>query len=482
MKTKFMVKISSLILVVIMCLIALVGCSAGIEMPASSAAITGNGGLAVQKGDYLYFVNGYEVAKDLSDGSNQGGNKYSAIYRTKLDSNKQLVYDEDGKLQNCELVIDKVCGFEKTQLYIFGDYIYYATPNTEKVISSDSDSLSSNFELTDFYKAKLDGSNRTLIYKTTRTSDSTKFAFYKVNGSDDVQLAVYDGTALIVVNSESRVVKTVCDSVSSVALPVYSDYNVENNQISAGAQNVYYTRSATDDENVSSGNIFCYANIADGVEHIIARGFNTYTVKLATTDALVYTKKADTDYKANNFVVSYAFNSNGELEIDVQNGGVQLDASETADIYLCTFENGIQSGIILKNSSNKLVYRNLQTGESKILNEDVELTPLFIYGTKVYAYSSDNSIYQIDYKTPAQKILVDMSLSNDENKMVEPYFEAGKNFSVCGGYVYYFAKYEGDEKTGYYLNRVTTATSEKYESQLVGIVQTEHIKSEIESE
>ena len=479
MRTKFMVKISSLLLVIVLCLMALVGCASNIEMPEINASITGNGGLAVQKGDYIYFVNGYQAAKDLVDGANQGGTQYSAIYRTKLDENKALVYDENGNLQNCELVIDKVCGFEKTQLYIFGDYIYYATPNTEKVISSDS--LSSNFELTDFYKAKLDGTDRTLIYKTTRASDDTKYAFYKVNGSDDVWLALYDGTALMVINTTNKQVKTICESVSSVAFPAYTDYNADNNQIAKGAQNVYYTRSGTDEENLSSGNVLCYAKFIDGEEHIVAQGFNTYTVKLATNEALVYTKKAEQDYSANNYVIKYAYDANGELLLNIQNGAVQLDASATSDIFLCTFENGIQSGIVFKNSSNKLVYRNYQKDETKVLDQNVELTPLCIYGTKIYAYSSDNSIYQIDYKTLAEKVLVDMSVEDAED-IQSPYFEASKNFSVCGGYVYYFAKYEGDSETGYYLNRVSIAISEKYTSELVAVVQENHIKTETEEE
>ena len=136
MKTKTITKISSLILVFVLCLLTLVGCGVNLKMPDAESAVTGNGGLAVQKGEYIYFVNGYQKATDLKDGQNNGGNKYSAIYRTKLED-FELVYDEDGALQNCELIVDKVCGFERTALYIFDDYLYYATPNTQKVIKDD---------------------------------------------------------------------------------------------------------------------------------------------------------------------------------------------------------------------------------------------------------------------------------------------------------------------------------------------------------
>ena len=477
MKSKAMIKISSLLLVLVLCLMTLVGCTTNLDLPAKSAGVTGNGGLAVQKGEYIYFVNGYTAISDLKDGDNLGGNDYAAIYRAKL-TDGELSYDEDGKLTNVDKIIDKVCGFDKTQIYIFDDYIYYATPNTEKVISSDS--LSTNFEIIDFYRAKLDGTDRVHIYKTIRTSDSTKYAFYKLTDSDNVKLAVYDGTALYVIDTATKEVKTVSESVSSVALPVYADYNVQNNQISKGAQNVYYTRSGTEDEALDSGNVLCYAKLSDGEEQIISSGYYTYTVKQATNEALVYTKKSSYDLNANNYVIKYAFDAQGKLSLDVQNGGIQLDASANSEIYLCTFEEGNQTGIVVKNTSNKLAYLNYQTGAYNVLDTELELTPLCIYGTKIYAYDGDNSIYQIDYKTKAKYKLFDAKAEDSEfNK---PYFSAKKNFSVCGGYVYYFATYEGDSETGYYLNRVKAVISEKYTPELLAVVQANHIKTETEEE
>ena len=473
MKTKTISKISALLLVVLLCLLALVGCTPNLEMPATESAVTGNGGLAVQKGEYIYFVNGYKSATSLQSGENNGGVEYSAIYRTKLE-NGELVY-EDGKLKNCELVIDKVCGFEKTALYIFDDYIYYTSPNTQKIVKDEA--LSNNFELTDFYRAKLDGTEVTLLYKTVRTSDSTDYAFFKDTASNNVYLVVYDGTALLTVNCSNKEVKEVCESVSSVAIPKYTDY-AQNNQITLGAMNIYYTRSATDEENLANGNVLCYAKITEGEENIIAFGDdNTYTVKFATNEALVYTKKGAYDLNANNYVISYAYDAENKLAIDVQNGGIQLDATANSDLYLCTFENGNQTGIIIKNSSNKLVYINYQTGNYKILDSEKELTPLCVYGTKVYAYASDNSLYQIDYKNPEnKKVLIDMS--GDEDSLNTPYFSAKKNFSVCGTYVYYFATYKGDTETGYYLNRVKTVVSDTYTAELVGVVQQNHIQTE----
>ncbi len=482
MKTKFLTKISSLALVLIMCLMALVGCASNIEIPESNAYVSGNGGLAVQKGEYLYFVNGYTSVDDMVYGDNKGGNQYSAIYRTKLGQNNSVSYDEEGKLENCELIIDKVCGFQKTQLYIFGDYIYYATPNTEKVVSGDM--MVANFKLTDFYRAKLDGSERTLIYKTDVASDSTKFAFYKVNDVSDVYLALYDGTKLMLINCASKTVSVVCENASSVALPEYSVYNAENNQISKGASNVYYTRAKTEEEGVN-GNSICYAKIGENVEHVIPGGESTYSVLSATNEALIYTKSSYG--QSNNYVIPYKFNAQNELSLDVQNAGVQLDYTAHSSVYLTTFENNIPTGIITTNGSSKLVYIKLDAQNHKTyipLHDEKALTPLLVKGTYVYAYDEDGNLYQINYKaeTPTEKLIVDMSTSTEENPINKPYFEAVKNFSVCGNYIYFYCSYEGDEKTGYYLNRVDTSIQETYETELIGVVQAQHIKTKTESE
>ncbi len=471
---KNITKFLSVLLIAIFCLTAFVGCSAGLDLPNSDAVVSGNGGLAVKKGDYIYFVNGYQSISNLKTGDNLGGNTYSAIYRTKLE-NGEIAYNEDGTLKNCDLIVDKVCGFEKTALYIFGDYIYFATPNTEKVISSSS--LSSNFELTDFYRAKLDGSNRTLIYKTSRTSDKTAFAFYKTTTNSDVKLAIFDGESLSIVNCANKEVKVVCDSVSTVALPNYSDYNIANNQISLGASNVYYTRASKDEDSVDSGNLLCYAKLDDGVEHIIEKGNYTYEVKSATNEYLLFTKKSSYNFSANNFVIKYAY-EDGELLLDTEKNAIQLDSTGNTDVLVCTFEQGNQAGIVIKNESNKLAYMNLKEKKYEVLNDNIELTPICIYGSKVYAYSSDNSIYQIDYKTKEQKILLNMA--EEENEFNKPYFSANKNYSVLAGSIFYFAEYKGESETGYYLNVISTASQDTYEAKLLGVVLEKHIVVEEE--
>ena len=480
MRKNLIYKICSFVLVCMFCVLALVGCTPGMDLPETNAGVSGNGGLAVQKGEYLYFVNGYTSIESMKDGDNKGGNSYSAIYRVKLGDNNTLIYNEDGELENCELIIDKVCGFDKTALYIFGDYIYYASPNTQKVISDESTVY--NFKLTDFYRAKLDGTGRTLIYKTNNASDDTKFAFYKTAELNDVYLACFDGSKLVVINCSNGSQSFICENVSSVAMPEYSDYNALNNQLSVGASNIYYTRSTDDlDGDV---NLVCYAKLGDSEEHVIAAGTYKYTVKQANNYGLVYTKKLSYEDVACNYVINY--NGVNGAELDLQNGGKKLDSTGHSTIYLTTFEDGNATGFVAVNNdtSKKLVYIKLNANNTTtpiILNESLSLTPLTVAGNYVYAYDENNNVYQINYKTLDSKLIADTSLTEDE-EIKKPYFEGAKKFSVCGNYIYYFATYEGDSETGYYLNRINASVQETYKTELVGVVDAKYIKTEIESE
>jgi hypothetical protein len=478
-----------------MCVLLFAGCTTTWDGPETNDQVTGNGSLAVQKGNYLYFVNGYTAISDMEDGSNKGNINYSGLYRVKLGDNNSLSYDEDGNLENCKKIVSKVVGYDRTSLYIFGDYLYYSTPYSDKVISDDEDDkeTTNNFDLTEFYSVKLDGSSIKKIYTTSTTSDSTQFAFYQPAGSNDVSLAVYDGSKLVIINCSSRSETVVAEDVQSVAMPIVSSYNKSNNQVSVQESAVYYTRSGSDEENLSSGNVFAYTKIGENTENIITKGENTYTVKSANRNAVVYTKKSSTDENTCNFYLT--FDQNGKPQDVETSNSQQLDYSGHDTVFLCDFEEGNSTGIIYANSNNNLVLLNYNktSGDTTfVLNDDLSLTPLCLSGNYVYAYDGNNSLYRINYKSAqvlankadATEIIYDATklVSEDEEDsetQKEIYFSAMTNFSINGDYVYFYVPYEGDSETGYYLNRVSLISADKT-AQLVGVVQSNHIATETE--
>ena len=126
-------KILMMLFMTVLVLGTLTGCN-GIKLqdnPATNAPITSNGGLVTQKGDYLYYSNGYVSTDSLENGDNEYNKvNYSAIYRVKT-VNSEFEYDvtvdkdenEVKTLKNVELVVPKVVSCENGDFYIFGDYI-----------------------------------------------------------------------------------------------------------------------------------------------------------------------------------------------------------------------------------------------------------------------------------------------------------------------------------------------------------------------
>ena len=105
-----------------------------------------NGGFAVEKGNYVYFINGVETnTADNSYGTPVKG----AIYRISKDNLKDRNYS----------TVDKVVGNVaysadyNSGIYIYGDSIYFATPSTAR--NADGEVQNSTLDLK---SAKLDGS------------------------------------------------------------------------------------------------------------------------------------------------------------------------------------------------------------------------------------------------------------------------------------------------------------------------------------
>ena len=153
-------KILSLLLILFLGLsVFLTGCKENVltDNPETGASTISNGGMTVVKGDYLYYTNGYiDVgSEDFKVDDNEFGKvRKSAIYRTKL-VNGEIVKNKDGFVENTELVVPKVVGFDNGGFYIIDDYIYYATPNMNY---GENGKLQT--DRVEFYKININGSKK----------------------------------------------------------------------------------------------------------------------------------------------------------------------------------------------------------------------------------------------------------------------------------------------------------------------------------
>lgn len=230
----------------LVCLIAAVGLALGMSACAGSAAIdmdksanvSSNGGFLVETGDYVYFINGVE---SYSTTYKTGEVVKAALMRTSKKNLAKLGKDglADG---DYETVVNKlmVSGDKTAGFYIYGDYVYYAVPSTEKNSKGEVKSSVLNF-----FRTKLDGTDTSAKITNEDYDSAVQFRFIESNGK--VYLAIYN-TALYVYDAEDR--KLVYDS---------SDKNSDNILKTAidelvfdedNASNVIYFTTKPIDENL----------------------------------------------------------------------------------------------------------------------------------------------------------------------------------------------------------------------------------------
>ena len=111
----------------------------------SEATVSSNGGFAVEKGDYVYFINGQEY--------NSADNKYGAVVKGALMriSKADLAAGKNTAITVVPSLF--VAQNMNAGIWIYDDYVYYATPTTDKNLSGDVE-----YTYIDFKRAKLDGS------------------------------------------------------------------------------------------------------------------------------------------------------------------------------------------------------------------------------------------------------------------------------------------------------------------------------------
>ncbi len=194
--------------------------------------VSSNGGFVVEKGDYVYFVNGvYDYTADNSYGEVVKG----AIMRI-------AVSDLDaGNYASAETVVPQMyySGNYDSGLFIYGDYIYYSTPSTDR----NSDGVVQNTYL-DFKSSKLDGTEAMRGYYYQSSSNSIEYRYVQIDGvvyllysaSEDLYDTGSTYTNLHSLNTVTGVNTLLAYNVSS--------YYFDDSDPESGV--VYYTMSVTE--------------------------------------------------------------------------------------------------------------------------------------------------------------------------------------------------------------------------------------------
>ena len=454
--TKSLKSILGISLLIIACFFSFmfVGCSKSTkfsENPAANDLVVGNGSLAVTKGQYLYFVNGYTSYQNVANTNKEGKITYAGLYRikldengnpekveAKLDNNGNEIFDGSRSLQNVDILASKVVGFEYMGIYIFGDYIYYASPNNE---------VDSNLEATtkyiDFFRRKLDRSGSAeKIYTTKSEGSSVKYSMISIDG--DVFLNVLDGSNLVVIKNKKT--KVTVEGVSGI---VFNSYSRSDQVVSAFDYDIYYTRDLVENDTQTNGNVLCKFNLKSmSYSDAFKDNNSTITLKMISNNKLFYEKTTQSSLNAKLYYLTGA-----------ENNSLVGETVVCENSYSNYYAKPSSNGVFVNDGSNILYIGN---GTTKTIYSG-SATVIKAVGNYIYFANDSNSILRVNF----QEII--NGNSSAAQTIVSEGVKTGQDnfYLVTNAKLYYLSTNHTNDST--YLHMVDL-TTEEFTDYFVGVL------------
>ena len=245
--------------------------------------VTSQGGWVVQKGNYVYFINGMETLATDEEGNatETYQNEYGDVTRGAL--MRIAVSDLDaGNYTAAETVVPllMVADDYTAGIFIYGDYVYYATPTTARNLQGETES-----NYVDFKRSRLDGTETMKDYYFRSDDAAAEYRFVAVN--DTVYCLHMDGEDLWSYNTAEREDTLLAKNTASHAF----------NRSDVSDPYVYYTMNVTEDIDKTNSAVEDYTQVyrvrADA-SYTLDRDEGSYTVTDGT-DTYEYTYDFDVD-------------------------------------------------------------------------------------------------------------------------------------------------------------------------------------------
>lgn len=434
MKKKLMLLFS----IVFMCAICLFGCgvaplSGG---PASSDNVVGNGGLAVVKGDYLYFANAYCDYETIKEGENKydfnSSKKLYGIYRVKLNEDGIVDLDSDGFPLGAELMVPQVGGYSYSGLYIFGDYLYYTTPFT----GNKSGELVKG--LITFERINLNRTGHKVLHTMTSYSSDCE---YNINCIDNVvYITILDvDSNLVVVKDMGRdnvQVKTIATGIKNLC--VFEQTSAVSSQLSDVNKYVYYTKEANNVTTLYKKSLVNF-NVAEQalmlspntLKPVCVKNNRVYFLEDGILKSSTFDSAAPTVYSS----LSVADSSSDSSENSIISYYILND----------TYGGGVDRGIlaVVNDGSNYVVKNYTPTGSEVVFDSEKQQTILYVNGSKIYyKLADDDALYCYNNNTKQNFVVANefnTTVKDDETSVYD--FDANR--------AYYFETINSDNQTKY---------------------------------
>lgn len=381
--------LKKVLIALIMCVmsITMVACGGGnIEAPSSSATIIGNGGMSVQKGEYIYFANGYQGYSVINTDNRKDANYINGgLYVAKLDESGNVLLNDDGTIKYVKRLVGSLVGYENTDLHIFGNYLYYNTPCTN--LNDDGTKVAS--DLIRFCRIKLDGSDQEVLL--TSDTSTVQYAYY------------YDGAKVNLMTYENNTLKrttigksidtnTISTDVTSVGFPEV----IGNPMADTSAyQNIYYTANLTEDESksIDSGNKLIRYNAKTNKSDIEYMLGDTTTIK-AVTDRYLYATINDNYTRKVSLTTLHA-----ETQITSADFTRVTSHDYTPVYYVsdCT-PNGLVGLVVVRNNNVYFLQDGQPANDEQTLIEGSTTIVDVVDGTIYYTDSNATKLYSLNIK------------------------------------------------------------------------------------
>lgn len=396
-----------------------------------SGKVVGNGGMVAQKGNYLYFVNGYQPSADME--TKNDTYSVGALMVAKLDENGHIVVDKNGNISDSYLTImsDKLCGFEATGLYIIGDYLYFTSPCQQNVYDSSKNEEVWAKDRVDFYRIKLDKSgNVERIYQSEVNNGNLQFAIY---GNTDAYLMVYEKGKSLSKEPKNNALYRV---------------DVKNNKTNMIAENVSSVVFSEEDSSV----------------FFVQDQTNNY--QLYQFDAV---KNEKLEYEARESTFSIHSVKGGFIYIKSENYLERSKISEKSSFINVATVASFDSFYIDENTNIVCVTGNVIeviVGASNdpilvaTVNADEKINVIGIANSSFIYYDADNNIKSVDYsKAIRENNPVEVQTLKQISAIADSKLELDQNYL-------YFYQTVGSNK---YLHRIVVSNSMNQEQQFVGV-------------
>ncbi|MBQ8295826.1 MAG: hypothetical protein IJX87_05280 [Clostridia bacterium] len=263
-------------------------------------AAVSNGGFAVEKDGFVYFING---AEDYT-----ASNKYGEVVKGAL-LRIPTADLQKGDYSNVKTVVPSLFAAQNFEsgIYIYGDYVYYATPTTDKNLGGTVEN-----SWIDFKRAKLDGSEAMSGYYFRLSNNAANYRFVE-NAETKVVYCLYEE------DSALKSYNTATGKTTVLVKGAKSSFYFDKTDLTN--PNVYYTMSVVYDADTehsttaSYDQLYCVDAFAE-IEKVDASAAS-YTVKGGKTYDFdeKYLKSQEDTYDLKDYT-TYPYVNLGELVLD----------------------------------------------------------------------------------------------------------------------------------------------------------------------